>query len=191
MPAKLRKSAVWKDEVQIGNTNESIHFSVHVGDRYDPETSPQFVKIRGDDPARLSRMWNENKSEQSLWATEKALKWQGKQTDWSPDSAYMGADEDVLSPGSYLAGQDVDAIEGEPLPDFDPELGSVKPAFVPEIVWGAAKVVANIPVVIIATVINLRVTPNRNLRPGILVIALAKLEQALERKRSASKAKTA
>lgn len=172
---KVSKKMTWSDFEEIGDTKESIHYSVHVGNRYNPERSAQFTQLRKKHPKRLAKMWQENLSSDSLGFTEKLLQWSGAEPDSLPDSALMGTELSILSRGAYGKGEDVDGgifadIKGN----------KEKPSSLSDKMWKMARDVANIPTVAIAFCINRRVTPNRNLRPGSLVACVALLQRAVQ-----------
>lgn len=178
IPEPILANAVWKDLIEVTNTNEKIHYSVHIGNRYNPETSPQFKKVRVNNLEALCKMWTDNNSQDSLWPSEKALLWKEGEPESMPDSAYMGKDRAELSIGAYRAGQDVEKNDNGPT---DPQLGVARPGGVPASVWKVLKVAANLPVIALATIVNLSPTPNRNLKPGIFVSALASIQSKMRR----------
>jgi hypothetical protein len=162
MPKSIVVNAIWKDCVQVGDTHEQLHHSVHVGHRYDLSTSPQFKKLRVNDQAKLRLMWEENRSETKLGETEKLLLWRAGDPLSRPDSAYMGRDDSEVHD---LA--------------TDPQVHLTRPGYIPKAVWKVAAFTAKAPIVALATIMNCRPIPSENLKPGILVLGLARLQSMI------------
>lgn len=168
---KTSRKMTWSDFEDLGTTNEEIHYSVHVGNRYNPESSLQFAKLRKDHPKRLAKMWQANLSETSLGQTEMKLKWDAAQPHATPDSARMGEELTELSTGAYKDDEDTEGI-------FDRHHKKGPKSF-SHYFWKTAKKIANLPTITVAIIINRRKCPTRNLKPGTLVNLLALIRGTL------------
>lgn len=68
---------VWSDMLKGDNAsrNESIHHSVVVGGKYDPDQSPQFESLRKENPGKLQSLWQQASDSNTLLPTERFLSW--------------------------------------------------------------------------------------------------------------------
>ena len=153
---------VWKSMVETGSRNESIHHSVVVGGRYDPQKSEQFANLRRTEGGRkqLTDLWNSATDANSLLPTEKLLRWGEAEA-----SSLEEVDPHitVVSPPQHNSSNGASKIRhgtGSGSQD-EPENGQAK-------YFDGLMKVATLPEKVVASAVNMRVVPSENLKPGFL-----------------------
>ncbi|KDN48429.1 hypothetical protein K437DRAFT_255535 [Tilletiaria anomala UBC 951] len=152
-PEQLSR-VVWKNMVESGARNESIHHSVFVGGHYDPLKSEQFAELRRtpEGTAKLKAMWEQASDPESLLPTEKLLRWH--------EGEVFDADAAVLA---SQVGAETNGDAGKK------PLGHARsPSTGTEQFFNALMNVATFPDKVVSSTINMRPTPSENLKPSLL-----------------------